>query len=159
MTFEQLLGELFMTKQMLLKKGLKYFGKSGADAVMIAKMRQLNYLNVIKPVEKKSLTHEQKQCALSYLMYLKQKQCGRIKARGCADGQKQCIYKYKDETSSLTVSKEAIFLTRVGAQECWQVMTINIPGMFMQVDIDELIHVRLEGLMAELLIRVDLVKY
>ena len=73
--FEQPLSELFMTEQMSLKKGLKYFGKSGADAV-ITEMRQLNYLNVIKLVDKKSLTCEQKHHALSYLMYLKQKQCG-----------------------------------------------------------------------------------
>jgi hypothetical protein len=38
-------------------------------------------------------------------------------------------------------------------------MTIDIPGAFMHVDIDELIHVRLEGPMAELLARVDPKKY
>ena len=38
-------------------------------------------------------------------------------------------------------------------------MTIDIPGTFMQVDIDELIHVRLEGPMAELLTQVDPLKY
>ena len=58
------------------------------------------------------------------------------------------------------VSKEAIFLTLViNTQECQQVMTIDIPGAFMQVDIDELIHIRLEGPMAELLARVDPSKY
>ena len=148
-TFEQLMGELFMTEQMPLKKGLKYFGKSRADMV-VAKMRQLNNLNVIKPVTGKSLTHEQKQHTLSYLMYLKQKQCGHIKAQGCADGQKQWVY--KDETSSPTILKEAVFLTLViNAWEHQQVMTIDIPGAFMQVDIDKLIHVQLEGPMAELL--------
>jgi hypothetical protein len=38
-------------------------------------------------------------------------------------------------------------------------MTIDIPGAFMQVDIDELVHVRLEGPMAKLLMRVDPDKY
>jgi hypothetical protein len=38
-------------------------------------------------------------------------------------------------------------------------MTIDIPGAFMHVDIDELIHVRLEGPMAELLTQVDPDKY
>ena len=106
------MGELFMTEQMPLKKGLKYFGKSGADAV-VAEMQWLDNLNVIKPVAGKSLTHQQKQCALSYLMYLKQKQCGHIKAQGCADSRKQWVYKTKDETSSPTVSKDAVFLTSV----------------------------------------------
>jgi hypothetical protein len=38
-------------------------------------------------------------------------------------------------------------------------MTIDIPEAFMHVDIDELIHVHLEGPMAELLARVDPEKY
>jgi predicted ATPase len=41
-TFEEPMGELFMTEQMSLKKGLKRFGKSGADAV-VAELRQLDY--------------------------------------------------------------------------------------------------------------------
>ena len=41
------------------------------------------------------------------------------------------------------------------AQEHRQVMTIDIPGAFMQVDIDELIHVQLEGPMVELLTSID----
>jgi hypothetical protein len=87
-------------------------------------------------------------------MYLKQKRCGKIKARGCADCRKQRLYKSKEKTSSPTVSTEAVFLTSViEAQEHRKVMTINIPGAFMHVNIDELIHVRLEGPMAELLTR------
>jgi hypothetical protein len=153
------MGELFMTEQMSLKKGLKYFGKSGADAV-VAEMRQLDYRKVIKPVNGKELTREQKRRALHYHMYLKQKRCGRIKARGCADGRKQRLYKSKEETSSPTVTTEAVFLTSViEAQERRKVMTVDIPGAFMHVDIDELIHVRLEGPMAELLMRVDPAKY
>ena len=63
-----------MTEQVSLKKGLKYFrNKSGADAV-VTKTSHFNYLDAIKPVDKKDLiTHEQKHHALSYLMYLKQK--------------------------------------------------------------------------------------
>jgi hypothetical protein len=80
-SFEEPMGELFMMEQIMsLKKELKYFGKSGADAV-VAEMRQLDFRNVIKPVDGRSLTREQKRRALQYLMYLKQKQCGRIKAR------------------------------------------------------------------------------
>jgi hypothetical protein len=59
-------------------------------------------------------------------------------------------------TSSPTVSTEAVFLTAIiNAQERRQVMTIDIPGAFMHVNINELIHLRLEGPMAELLARVD----
>jgi hypothetical protein len=76
------------------------------------------------------------------------------------DGRKQRLYKSKDKTSSPTVSTKAVFLTSViEAQERRKVMTINIPRAFMHVDINELIHVRLEGPMAKLLTRVDPDKY
>jgi hypothetical protein len=65
--FTEPLGELFMTEQMLLKRGLKTFGKAGADAV-IAEMQQLDYRNVIKPTDSRKLTREQKKAALQYLM-------------------------------------------------------------------------------------------
>jgi hypothetical protein len=66
----------------------------------------------------------------------------------------------KSEMSSPMVMTEAIFLTvLVDAQEGHKVMTVDIPGAFMQSDMDELVHVKLEGLMAELLARVDPGKY
>ena len=34
-------------------------------------------------------------------------------------------------------------------------MTCDVPGAFMQVDVDEVVHVRLTGAMAELLAKVD----
>jgi hypothetical protein len=45
-------------EQMLLKKGLKKFGKTGAEAV-VAQLQQLDYHNVIKPISRKDLTQEQ----------------------------------------------------------------------------------------------------
>ena len=54
-TFDEPMGELFLTKQMSLKKGLKYFGKSGAN-VVVNELHQLDYRDVIKPIDTKSLT-------------------------------------------------------------------------------------------------------
>ena len=123
-------------------------------------MKQLDYRNVITPIKAQDLTREEKRKSLMYHMYLKQKRCGRIKARGCADGRKQRVYKNKEETSSPTVSTEALFLTSViNAQERQKVITIDIPGAFMHSDMDELIHMRLEGPLAELLAWVDPEKY
>jgi hypothetical protein len=81
------MGELFLTKQMNVKKGLKVFGESGAEAV-IKELRQLDRLNTIEPRHSSDMTQQQRQQVLQYLMYLKQKQCRRIKARGCANGRK-----------------------------------------------------------------------
>ncbi len=47
----------------------------------------------------------------------------------------------------------------IDAMERRRVMTIDIPGAFMHTDIDKLIHVRMDGLMADLFMRVDPAKY
>ena len=115
---------------------------------------------MVKPVKAGDLTRAQKRAALEYLMYLKQKRCGRIKGRGCADGSKQRLYKTKEETSSPTVSTEALFLTSlIDAEEERKVVTVDIPGAFMHADMDELVHMKMRGPMAELLVRVDPAKY
>jgi hypothetical protein len=76
--------------------------------------------------------------------------------RGCADGRKQRLYKTKEETSTPTVAIESSFLTcAIDARERWTVVTTDIPGAFMQTDVDEVIHVRLEGPLATLLAKVD----
>eukprot|EP00980_Cylindrotheca_fusiformis_P012362 scaffold3036_cov117-Cylindrotheca_fusiformis.AAC.1 len=107
-------------------------------------------------VHPKNLTIAQKKAALQYLMFLKEKRSGKIKGRGCADGRKQRIYKTKEETSSPTISVEALFLScLIDAIERRHVMVVDIPGAFMHADIDETIHVKLVGDIAELLLRVD----
>ena len=76
-----------------------------------------------------------------------------MKARGCADGHKQHLYKTKDETISPTMNVEALFITcLIDAMEGREVMTCDIPGAFMQSKMDELIHMKLEGEIALLLI-------
>ena len=93
-------------------------------------------------------------------MYLKQKRCGRIKGRGCADGRKQRLYKTNEETSSPTVSTEALFLSSLtDAEEERKAVTVDIPGTFMHSDMDELVHMRLSRPMAELLVQLDPAKY
>jgi hypothetical protein len=70
----------FLTQWMSLKKGLKHFQNKG-DEILLAEMSQLHYRKTIKPVPADSMTREQKRQALRYLIFLKEKRCGRIKAR------------------------------------------------------------------------------
>eukprot|EP00957_Ditylum_brightwellii_P056140 4256399-Ditylum_brightwellii.AAC.1 len=41
------------------------------------------------------------------------------------------------------------------AQEGRAVATCDIPGAFMQADMDEVVHMKLKGTMAELLVKLD----
>jgi hypothetical protein len=138
-----------------MKKGLQLFCDAGKDAVY-SEMQQLHKIEAIEPKMSNMLTREEKQASLHYLMFLKQKRCGRIKGCGCADRRKQRLYKTKQETSAPTVAIESLFLMRViDAKERRHVVTTDIPGALLQTDVDELIHVRLEGLLVTLLTKVD----
>ena len=144
-----------LTAQMSAKAGLKQFGEAGASAIT-KELEQLVYRKVLEGKKAHTLSREQKKAALRYLMFLKMKRSGKIKGRGCADGRKQRVYKTKEETSSPTISTEALFLTcMIDALEGRDVATLDIPGAFMQADMDELVHLRIEGKIARLLIRVD----
>jgi hypothetical protein len=74
-----------------MKKGIKLFGQAGIEAVQ-AELHQLHERKVLLPKDSAKLTHGEKRSALQYLMFLKQKRCGKIKGRGCADGRKQREY-------------------------------------------------------------------
>ena len=78
----------------------------------------------------------------------------------CRWSETVCAYKTKEETSAPTVSIKSLFLSCViDTKEGWKVATCDIPGAFMQADINEIIHIKLEGLLATLLTKVDPEKY
>ena len=151
---QHVMNEVLLT-QYPVGKGLKVFGQPGVDAVK-SEMKQLVDMGVMDPVRKSMMTAEESQSALPYLMFLKQKRSGKIKGRGCADGRRQRLYKSKEETSSPTVMTESVFITAaIDAMEGRHVVTVDVPGAFMQTDVDEKIHIRLEGPMVKLLCQVD----
>ena len=148
-------GETWATAQVMMDKGLKMFGSDGIASVK-TKMKQLHDRKVMWPCFKKELTSQQRAEAPSYLMLLKRKRCGKIKARGCADGQKQRGKIPPEDTTSPTITTEAVFLTAmIDALENCDVAVIDILGAFMQADMDDEVILRFEGKMTELLIEVD----
>lgn len=139
-----------------VNRGLKLFGKSGESAVQ-KELEQLHDRGVISPRSGLSLTPSERHEALKYLMFLKEKRDGTIKGRGCADGRKQRGYVTKEEASSPTICTEAVFIIIViAAKEERDVATMDIPGAFLQTDLDgETIIVKFEGRMAEVLAMID----
>ena len=137
-----------------LRRGLKAFGQAAVDAV-VSELKQLHDRRTMHPIHAGALSLADKRRALGYLMFVKEKRCGTIKGRGCADGRKQRVYKTKQETSSPTVRTESLLLSCViDAKERRNVITCDVPGAFMQVDIDEVVHVRFEGAMVDMLVSV-----
>ena len=143
------------TAQMSMKKGLKVFGEKGYAAVK-KEMQQLHDRKVMQPINRKDLSPAQKRQGLGYLTLLKKKRCGTIKGRGCADGRKQRAYITKEESTSPTISTEAVFLTAiVDAWENHKVVVLDVPGAFMQVDMDKLVHVWFQGEMVDNQLEID----
>jgi len=86
-------------------------------------------------------------------MFLKEKRTGKINCRGCANGKKQHEYMFKEENSAPTVSIEAVLLSCViDAMEKQDVCFIDIPGASMQSEMNDTVHVKMEGSLAELLV-------
>ena len=137
------------------KKGLKIFG-ARAVAAIIKELRQLHNLKVIIPVDPKTLSAEQIRGALQYLMFLKEKRCGTVKGRGCADGRKQRTYMSKEDTSSPTVAIESVYLSCViDADEERDVAIVDVPGAFLHADMNEIVYMRIDADMAKLLVEID----
>ena len=138
-------SEVLETPQMSLKAGLRVFGSDSLKAVE-KEMHQLHDRDMMTPVHKNCLTSEQRKEALAYLMFLKRKRCGKIKGRRCADGRKQRVYIAKEESTAPTVSTEAVFLTAIiDAMENRNIAVLDVPGAFIQAEIEELVHVRFTG--------------
>jgi hypothetical protein len=88
-------------------------------------------------------------------MFLKEKRDHSVKARMCADGQKQRWDWTKQDTTSPTVLMEAVFIIAVvnAYKEC-NVACFDIPGTFLHADSDKDITVILKGRLAELMVQV-----
>ncbi len=105
-------------------------------------MEQLHVRKVAKPVDSGSLSYIQKKAALRYLMFLTKKRCGRIKARGCADGRKQRETTRKEDAAAPTVAIESVMLSAtIDAMDERAFATLDIPGSFMHADFDDVPYV------------------
>jgi hypothetical protein len=104
-------------------------------------MQQLHDRRVLDPKGLNKLTSQQRHHALWYLMFLK----------------KQLEYTTKEETSSPMVAIESFMLLCIilDAKEGRDVAAADIPGTFMQTDMEGTVHMVLEGTMAKLLVKVD----
>ena len=95
----------------------------------------------------------------AYLMFLKRKRNGLVKARGCAYGRPQREYITKLESSAPTVKTHALFLScLIDAIEERCVVVADIPGAFLQADWPDDApdcYLRFEGLMIEMISQIN----
>ena len=114
--------------------------------------------NVMDMLPARSITHDMIKMSLAYPMFLKRKRCGKIKARGCADGRSQREYSTKLESSSTCVKAHALFLScLVDAFGRRKVVIEDIPRAFLSanwpVDAPDC-YVRFEGAMVDMICQI-----
>jgi len=89
-------------------------------------------------------------------MFLKDKHDGTIKARGCVDGRSQSEYMAKSDISEPAVSLVAMMMSSaIDAEENRYMAVTDIPRVFLHTDMEEEVHMLLEGTIAELIVKLD----
>ena len=108
-------------------------------------------------INQEELTHEHKKNALPVLLFLTLKRDGTvIKGRACADGRPQHVWTDKQGSASPTIAVEALFCTIImDATEGRDVTTFDLPGHFLQTDMEGGTLLQIEGALASLLVKLD----
>jgi hypothetical protein len=135
----------FIMTQMTAKAGIKKHGKVAIDA-LYQEFLQLHDLGVFEGQHVASLTKHQKRAALRAISVIKEKRCGKIKGRTVADGRPQRALYTKDETSSPTVSTDALMMSiMIDACERRDVATADVAGAYLHASMDDFTLLKLEG--------------
>ena len=142
----------FAFTQMSAREGIKRFQEKAIEA-LITEWKQLDEKQVFTGIKYSDLNPEQRKSALRLVQLIKQKRCGKIKGRTCADGRKQRDYILNSDATSPTVSTEGLLLTlAIDAYEKRYVATCDISGAFLHSDMDEEVYVVVDGVLVEMLL-------
>jgi len=151
---EEMMVWAYMMTQYNLKPGLRKFGARGVTAA-VKELTQLHIMDTWTPLEASKLSREQRMCALSSLLFLKEKCTGDVKGRACINGAPQRAYISKEETASPTVSTESTFITAtIAAAEKRKVRCYDVPSAFVNTDVDEDVIMVLQGDLADMMVQI-----
>ena len=73
--------------QMSVDKGVRRYGELALDA-LLSEFGQIHKYDTFIPQMVKDLTYKQRKEALNLITMIKEKRCGKVKARACVDGGK-----------------------------------------------------------------------
>jgi hypothetical protein len=139
---------------MSAKAGIKKHGQVAIDA-LFEEFSQLHDLGVFLAQYGHKLTRAEKRGALRAISVVKEKRCGRIKGRTVADGRPQRQLYTKEETSSPTVSTDALMLSLlIDATEHRDVATADVAGAYLHAEMEDFTLLKMEGESVEIMCNV-----
>ena len=131
--------------QMSAKAGIEKHGQPAIDC-LFAEFAQLEDRNVFTGVKSSELTKEQKYNALRSISLVKEKRTGKLKGRTCVDGRPQRSQYTKDQTTSPTISTDALMLSiMIDALEGRDVATADVAGAYLNAEMDDFVILKMTG--------------
>jgi len=115
-------------------------------------------MSVFGRVAYESLTVEEKKKALRAINLIKEKRCGKLKGRACADGSVQRVYVPRDEASSPTLSLESLLALLITfGHEKRKVAVFDVPGAYLHADIpkSKFVLLKIEGQFVDIMNKVN----
>ena len=141
--------------QMSAKKGIKKHGDVAINAIL-KEYAQLHDLDVFKPRHKNDLSEDQLKECLRLITLIKEKRCGKIKGRACADGRPQRKTIPREEAASPTVGLESLMMTlMVDANEDRDVATADVAGAFLKGNMEDFVLIKLMDEEVDIMCKVD----
>jgi hypothetical protein len=131
--------------QMTATAGIKKHGQAAVDA-LLQEFCQLDSKSVFEPLDASTLTASQKRESLRAVNLINEKRSGKLKGRTCAYGRSQRSKYTKEETTSPTVSTDALMISlMIDAKERRDVATADIEGAYLHVDMEDFVLLKLVG--------------
>lgn len=131
--------------QMSERAGLRKHGKT-AEAALMTEFSQLEDLDVYDALDPATLTRAQKKSALRAINVFKEKRCGKLKGRTCADGRSQRNMYDKSQTASPTIATNALMLSIIiDAFEDRDVATADVAGAYLKAFMDDFVIMKFVG--------------
>ncbi len=121
----------------------------------MTELTQLHVMDTWSVRDPSQLSKEDRARALSLLLFLKEKRCGKIKGRVCLNGAPQRSYILKEKAASPTISTKSVFITSaIAASEGRHVRCYNVPSAFVNTNVDENMLMVLKGKLAEMMVHI-----
>ena len=99
---------------------------------LLREFGQIHKHDTFIPQLSKNLTNEQRKEALHLITMIKEKRCGKIKARACVDGRRQRRYINKEDVASPTIQQESLILSLiVDTREKRDVAIADVVGAYL----------------------------